>query len=62
MKEHTACGRRIAFPGMGTGVGGISPNAAAKLMIKVAKEFDDKFDRILFIDINEKMVHAFRTV
>jgi O-acetyl-ADP-ribose deacetylase (regulator of RNase III) len=54
--------RYIAFPGMGTGVGGVSPNDAAKLMIKVAKEFDDKFDRILFIDINEKMIHAFRAV
>lgn len=53
--------RSIAIPGMGTGVGGVSPADAAKVMIKIAKEFEDKFDSIIFIDRNEKMIHAFRT-
>ena len=52
--------RIIAVPGMGTGVGGVSPADAAKVMIKVAKEFEDKFDSIIFIDRNEKMIRAFR--
>ena len=52
--------RSIAIPGMGTGVGGVSPADAAKVMIKAAKEFEDKFGTIVFVDRNEKMINVFR--
>jgi len=51
--------KNIAIPGMGTGVGGVLPQDAAKAMIKVAEEFEDKFDSIIFIDSNKKMINAF---
>jgi len=48
----------IAIPGMGTGVGGISEREAAKIMVKVAKTFENDFEEIIFVDINESMVEA----
>lgn len=49
----------IAIPGMGTGVGGVSYKLAAKAMISIAKEFEDKFEEIIFIDRNKEMVEYF---
>jgi len=54
--------KNIAIPGMGTGVGGVLYLSAAKIMISEAKEFNDKFDNITFIDRDLKMVDAFKTV
>ena len=51
--------KSIAFPGMGTGVGGVSLNDAAEVMVHIAKEFEDKFDKIIFIGIHEDMVESF---
>ena len=53
--------KNIAIPGMGTGVGGVSPADAAEAMIKVARKFENTFDSITLIDRNEKMIHAFMT-
>jgi len=52
--------RRIAFPGMGTGVGGVDERDCARVMIEVAKDYLDWFDEIIFIDINHDMVEAWR--
>ena len=49
----------IAIPGMGTGVGGVSPRMAAEAMVSIAKEFEDRFEKIILIDRNEKMVDSF---
>lgn len=49
----------IAIPGMGTGVGGVSPEEAAEVMINVAKKFENKFKKIIFIDRNDEMVDSF---
>jgi O-acetyl-ADP-ribose deacetylase (regulator of RNase III) len=49
----------IAFPGMGTGVGGISETDAARVMIAVCKEFESIFETIILIDRNHSMVEAF---
>ena len=51
--------KRIAIPGMGTGVGGVAPADAARAMINVAREFENKFDSIIFVDRNEIMINAF---
>ncbi|MCK4902071.1 MAG: macro domain-containing protein [Thermoplasmatales archaeon] len=51
--------RTIAFPGMGTGVGGVPINDAAKVMVHIAKEFENKFDKIIFIGKNEDLVESF---
>lgn len=53
--------KNIAIPGMGTGVGGVLPQDAAKAMIAVAKKFEESFENIYFIDRNDSMIHAFMT-
>ena len=53
--------KKIAIPGMGTGVGGVLPNDAAKTMVFVAKDFKDKFENITFIDRDLKMIDAFKS-
>ena len=49
----------IAIPGMGTGVGGVPPEKAAKAIINVAKKFENKFKKIIFVDRNDEMVDSF---
>jgi len=51
--------KTIAIPGMGTGVGGVSFDEAAKEIIDIAKEFENKFDKIFLIDRNNEMINAF---
>ena len=53
--------RCVAIPGMGTGVGGVSPNKAAEAMIAIAKEFGDKFENIILVDRNENMIDSFNS-
>lgn len=52
--------KQIAFPGMGTGVGGVKPGDAARVMLSVAKEFINDFERIVFVDVNDEMVNAWK--
>jgi len=53
--------RRLAFPGMGTGVGRVSFDDAAKAMIEEITSFNaDTLREVLLSDINEKMVQAFK--
>ena len=52
--------KRIAFPGMGTGVGGVKEEDAAKAMIETIKEYLDFFDEVVLVDINDKMVNAWK--
>ena len=52
--------KSIAFPGMGTGVGGVDAMDAAHVMVDVAREYLDDFDEIVFVDVNEDMVNAWR--
>jgi len=51
--------KSIAIPGMGTGVGGVARDEAARVMLKVARQFEKDFE-ILFVDHNEKMVEALK--
>jgi len=52
--------KSIALPGMGTGVGGVKEEDAARAMMNVAKDYVKYFDEIIFIDINERMVDAWK--
>lgn len=53
--------KKIAIPGLGTGVGGVPYNEAAQAIISVIKSFpEDAFDEIILADINENMVEAFK--
>jgi len=52
----------VAFPGMGTGVGGLNPEEAAKIMIKEIKEHIDKrtsLKQIYLVGFTEDLTHAF---
>ena len=53
--------KNIAIPGMGTGVGGVLPQDAAKAMIAVVKKFEESFENIYLIDRNDSMIDAFIT-
>lgn len=51
--------KTIAFPGMGTGVGGFPPDEAAKLMIKEIKDFQARnLEKVILIDLNDEMVKS----
>lgn len=52
--------KSIAIPGMGTGVGGVSTEKAAEVITNLAKEFENKFDKIFLIDRNEEMIESFK--
>jgi len=51
----------IAFPGMGTGVGGVPKTKAAQAMIETIKDFLDQstIKEIIFIAYNQEMFEAF---
>lgn len=51
--------KSISIPGMGTGVGRVPVNDAAKEIVEVAKCYEDKIEKITLVDRNEKMVQAF---
>ncbi len=53
--------KSIVIPGMGTGVGGVSPEAAAKAMALSLKEFAPaakSLTRITLCDLSDEMVNA----
>ncbi|RLI25412.1 macro domain-containing protein [Candidatus Bathyarchaeota archaeon] len=55
--------RSIAFPGMGTGVGGLKPIEASEAMFKALVELLERglrVERVVFVDLNERVVEAFR--
>lgn len=52
--------KTIAFPGMGTGVGRISPEYAACAMAEEARFFNGNFEKIIFVAKDEDLFEAFR--
>lgn len=50
--------KSIAFPGMGTGVGGIKAEDAARVMIEECKKFEDL--EIKLVAFDEKLYQAFK--
>jgi len=52
--------KRIAMPGMGTGVGRVKPEDAAKVMVWELESFHAvHLEEVLLVDLNEKMTQAF---
>lgn len=53
--------KQIAFPGMGTGVGRLDPEAAAEAMVEVARSFRPKsLEEVLFVSFSEELKQAFK--
>ena len=51
----------LAMPGMGTGVGGVSPAAAAEVMVETLRNYETASVRkVILIDRDAAMVEAFR--
>ncbi|MDH7517323.1 MAG: macro domain-containing protein [Candidatus Thermoplasmatota archaeon] len=54
--------KSIAIPGMGTGVGGVPADNAAKAIVSITKKFENKFEKIVLIDRNDEMVESFKKI
>jgi len=52
--------KTIAIPGMGTGVGRVPVDDAAKAISFIAKEYETKFEKIFLIDRNQEMIDSFK--
>jgi len=53
--------KTIAIPGIGTGVGRVPVEDAAEVIVSLAKQFENKFEKIILIDRNEDMVDFFNS-
>lgn len=53
--------KTIAIPGMGTGVGRVSVEDAAEAIVNIAKEFENKFEKIILLDRNKGMINSFKS-
>ena len=52
--------KKIAFPGMGTGVGGLDPVHAAKAMVEVTRSFQPRhLEEVTFVAFGEDLKNAF---
>lgn len=52
--------KRVAFPGMGTGVGRVPPEAAAQAMVDVARSFRARnLQEVIFVSFGEELKQAF---
>ncbi len=57
------CFRSIAFPGMGTGVGRLPKNRAAKAMIEEIRSFKPRcLEKVVLVDLDEEMVKEWEKV
>ena len=53
--------KQLAFPGMGTGVGRVDPEAAAHAMVEAARLFRPKsLQEVLFVAFGEELKQAFK--
>lgn len=51
----------LAIPGLGTGVGNVSPSGAADIMVETLRNYETASVRkVILIDRNPAMVQAFR--
>ena len=53
--------RSVAFPGMGTGVGRVPKNVAARAMIEEIRGFKPKcLEKVILVDLDEEMVEEWK--
>jgi len=50
----------IAFPGMGTGVGGLNRKKVAKIMVEEILKFKDEKIKVMLVGYEEEMYEAFK--
>ncbi|HLC95717.1 MAG TPA: macro domain-containing protein [Candidatus Nanoarchaeia archaeon] len=52
--------KKIAMPGLGTGIGGVPKDKAAKAMLEIIVNFEpESIEEIILVDREEEMVKAF---
>jgi len=52
--------KQIAFPGMGTGVGRVNPNDAARAMVETARSFQARnLQEVIFVSFGDELKQAF---
>ena len=51
--------KSLAFPGMGTGVGGLDKYKAARAMLEEIKKFNPKLEEIRLVAFEEELLDAF---
>jgi len=57
------CFKSVAIPGMGTGVGGVPKEIAAKAMVEEIRKFEPKcLEKVILVDIDEEMVESWERV
>ena len=60
LADESGCST-LALPGMGTGIGGVDPTEAAKIMINVIKSFQPThLKKIILVDIRDGIVDAWK--
>ncbi|OGX07919.1 MAG: O-acetyl-ADP-ribose deacetylase [Nitrospirae bacterium RIFCSPLOWO2_12_FULL_63_8] len=51
----------VAIPGMGTGVGGVAPAEAARVMVEAVRSFSPrKLKSVVLVDVDPEMVEAWK--
>ena len=56
-----SCFRSVALPGMGTGVGRVPKNVAARAMIEEIRGFKPKcLEKVILVDLDEEMVEEWK--
>ncbi len=62
LRTADACGcKTVVIPGMGTGVGGVSPRDAARAMVEAIRAFQPtNLERVVLLDLNDEMVAAWQ--
>ena len=56
--EELGC-RTVAFPALSTGIYGYPPELAAPVAVSAAREFEDRFDEIRFVFLDDGMRELF---
>src|SRR4051812_40346110 len=52
--------KTLAMPGMGTGVGGVSPSSAAEVMVETLRNYETaSIRKVILIDNSPEMIQAF---
>jgi O-acetyl-ADP-ribose deacetylase (regulator of RNase III) len=51
--------KSIAIPGMGTGVGGVSHNDAAQIIVEISMKYKNQINKTVLFDKNNLMISAF---
>ncbi len=62
LRAADECGcHTVVIPGMGTGVGGVSPRDAARAMVEAIRSFHpEHVEQVVLLDLNDEMVAAWQ--